>query len=86
MSILQLLGRPYGDQTHYWLGVAQLTSLALSFITHFSSGQPIVTLPSGFPFEYTHESPKTFVTLCIQEEKFYVHIGGVYNMYFLRCC
>jgi hypothetical protein len=39
MSMFQLLGRPYGDQTQYWLGVAQLTSLALSFITHFSSGQ-----------------------------------------------
>jgi hypothetical protein len=57
MHILQLLGRPYGDKTHYWLGVAQLTSLALSFITHFASGQPTVTLPSVFRFESIRESP-----------------------------
>ena len=36
---LQLLGRAYGHDSQYWLGLAQLASLAVSFLTHFCAGQ-----------------------------------------------
>jgi hypothetical protein len=70
MAMLQLLGRPYGDQTHYWLGVAQLTSLALSFITYFSSGQPAVTCLPFFVSKTSANRQKLSISLCIQEENF----------------
>jgi hypothetical protein len=66
--MFQLLGRPYGDQTHYWLGMAQLTSLALSFITHFASGQPVVTCLPLFFSKTPAKRQKLFITLRIQEE------------------